>query len=138
MGLLDGLLGSLLGGLNNNQQGGLLGSVAGLVGGQGGIQGLLQKFTGQGLGNVVQSWIGKGQNLEVSPDQVKQAFGAEQLQQLAAQAGIDPSQIAGHLAKVLPQVVDKATPDGEIVEGNALQSQLSSLLKGGLGGLFGK
>ena len=134
MGLFDSLLGSLLGGLNNNQQGNLLSSVAGMIGGQGGLEGLLQKFGGQGLGHVVESWIGKGQNLEVSAAQVHQAFGAEQLQQLAAKTGIDPSQIAGHLAKILPQVVDQATPDGQMVSGNALQSQLTSLL----GGLFGK
>ena len=82
--------------------------------------------------------MGKGQNLDVSAEQVHQTFGWERLQQLAAQTGIDPSQIAAHVAKVLPHVVDQATPDGQVVEGNALQDQLASLLKGGFGGLFGK
>jgi uncharacterized protein YidB (DUF937 family) len=138
MGLLDGLLGSLLGGLNNNQQSGLMSAVSNLVTGSGGIGGLLQKFNGAGLGNLVQSWIGTGQNAPATAQHIEQVFGADQLQQLAAQTGIDPSQISGHIAQILPQLVDKLTPHGQPVEGDALQSGLSSLLQGGLAKLFGQ
>jgi hypothetical protein len=136
MGLLDSLLGSLLGGLNNNQQSGLMSAVSGLLTQNGGIQGLLEKFGGHGLGDLVKGWVSTGPNPPATAQQVEQVFGASQLQQIAAQAGIDPKDIAGHLAQVLPQVVDKVTPQGEVVGEASLQQGLSSLLQGGLGKLF--
>jgi uncharacterized protein YidB (DUF937 family) len=138
MGLFDSLLGSLLGGLNNNQQSGLMSSVSGLLTNSGGIEGLLQKFNGHGLGDLVKGWISTGPNPAATPQQVEQVFGASQLEQIASQTGIDPSQISGHIAQILPQLVDKLTPHGEAVGGNTLQQGLSSLLQGGLGKLFGK
>jgi uncharacterized protein YidB (DUF937 family) len=138
MGLLDGLLGSLLGGLNNNQQSGLMSAVSGLVTGSGGISGLMQKFSGQGLGDLVKGWVSTGPNPPATPQNIEQVFGADQLQQIASQTGIDPSQVSGHIAQILPQLVDKLTPQGQPVEGGALQQGLSSLLQGGLGKLLGR
>jgi len=138
MGLLDGLLGSLLGGLNNNQQSGLMSAVSGLVTSSGGISGLMQKFSGQGLGDLMKGWVSTGPNPPATAQHIEQVFGADRLQQIASQTGIDPSQISGHIAQILPQIVDKLTPQGQPVEGGALQQSLSSLLQGGLGKLFGK
>jgi uncharacterized protein YidB (DUF937 family) len=138
MGLLDNLLGSLLGGLNNNQQSGLLNAVSSLLTQSGGIDGLLQKFNSQGLGDLVKGWISTGPNPPATAQNIEAAFGPEQLQQMAAQTGIDRNQIASHIAQVLPQLVDKLTPDGQVVSGNTLQQGLSSLLQGGLGKLLGK
>jgi uncharacterized protein YidB (DUF937 family) len=137
MGLLDGLLGSLLGGLNNNQQSGLMSAVSGLLTNSGGIEGLLQKFGGHGLGDLVKGWVSTGPNPPATAQQIEQVFGPERLQNIAQQTGIDPSQIAGHIAQILPQLVDKLTPQGQPVGGGALQSGLASLLQGGLGKLFG-
>ena len=138
MGLLDGLLSSLLGGSNNNQQSSLLSAVSGLVTGSGGIGGLMQKFSGHGLGDLVKGWVSNGPNPPPTPQNIEQVFGADQLQQIASQTGLDPSQISGHIAEILPQLVDKLTPHGEPVEGAGLQSGLASLLQGGLGKLFGR
>ena len=138
MGLLDGLLSSLLGGTNTNQQSSLLSAVSGLVTGSGGIGGLLQKFSGAGLGDLMKGWISSGPNPPATPEHIEQVFGADKLQQIAQQTGIDPSQISGHIAQILPQLVDKLTPHGTPVEGSALQSGLASLLQGGLGKLFGQ
>lgn len=138
MGLLDGLLGSLIGGLNNNQQSGLLSAVSGLVTSGGGIGGLMQKFGGHGLGDMVKGWESTGPNPPATAQNIEQVFGADQLQQIASQTGIDPGKISGHIAQILPQIVDKVTPQGQPVEGSALQQSLSSLLQGGLGKLFGK
>jgi uncharacterized protein YidB (DUF937 family) len=137
MGLLDGILGSLLGGLNQQQSGNLLSSVAGLLQNCGGIQGLLSKFNNQGLGDLVKGWISTGPNPPATAQQVEQVFGAEQLSQMAAQAGVPVTQISEHIAKLLPQLVDKLTPNGVAPEGNLLQQGLSSLLSGGIGKLFG-
>ena len=137
MGLFDSLLGSITGSLNNNQQSNLMSSVAGLLGQSGGIQGLLTKFSGHGLGDLVKGWISTGPNPPATAAQVEQVLGADQLQQMAAQTGVAPDQIAGHVAQLLPQLVDKLTPDGQAPTGDALQKGLSGLLSGGLGKLFG-
>ena len=137
MGLLNSLLGSLLGGLNNNQQSGLMSSVSGLITGSGGIGGLMQKFSGAGLGDLMKGWVGTGPNPPATAQHIEQVFGADQLQQIASQTGIDPSQISGHIAQILPQLVDKLTPHGQPVEGGVLQGGLASLLQGGLGKLVG-
>lgn len=137
MGLLDGLLGSLFGGVTQQQSGNLLSSVAGMLQGGGGIQGLVTKFASHGLGDMVKGWISTGPNPPATAQQVEQVFGAEKLSQMAQQAGIPASDISAHIAKLLPQLVDKLTPDGKVPEGNALQGGLSSLLQGGIGKLFG-
>lgn len=136
MGLLDGLLGSLLGSLNNTQQGGLMNAVSGLLTQAGGIEGLTKKFGSHGLDDLVKGWVSTGPNPPASPDQIEKVIGTDQLKQMAAQAGIDPTQIAAQIAKVLPSVVDKVTPQGQPVSGSALEEGLASLLKGGLGKLL--
>jgi uncharacterized protein YidB (DUF937 family) len=136
MGLLDNLLGSLLGGLNNTQQGGLMNAVSGLLTQSGGIEGLMQKFGSHGLGDLVKGWVSTGPNPPATPDQIEKVFGGDQLQQMAAKAGIDPSQISAQIAHVLPGLVDKLTPQGQPVSGNELEQGLASLLKGGLGKLL--
>ena len=138
MGLLDSLLGSLLGGLNNNQQSGLMSAVSGLVTQGGGIEGLMQKFGGHGLGDLVKGWVSTGPNPPATAQHIEQVVGPQQLDQMAAQTGVDRSQIAGHIAQILPQLVDKLTPQGQAVGGSALQQGLASLMQGGLGKLFGK
>ncbi len=137
MSLISGLLGSLLGGLNNNQQSGLMSAVSGLVTSGGGISGLMQKFSDHGLGDLVKGWVSTGPNPPATAEHIEQVFDGDQLQQIASQTGIDRSQISGHIAQILPQLVDKVTPHGQPVEGSALQSGLASLLQGGLGKLFG-
>jgi uncharacterized protein YidB (DUF937 family) len=136
MGLLDGLLGSLLGGLNNTQQSGLMNAVSGLLTQAGGIEGLMKKFGSHGLDDLVKGWVSTGPNPPASPDQIEKVIGTDQLKQMAAQAGIDPTQIAAQIAKVLPSVVDKVTPQGQPVNGSALEEGLASLLQGGLGKLL--
>jgi uncharacterized protein YidB (DUF937 family) len=74
-----------------------------LGGSQAGLQGLTQKLTQGGLGQQVQSWIGHGDNHPVSGQQVTQALGENQVQQLADQADVPPEEMSEKLAKDLPQ-----------------------------------
>ena len=138
MGLFDNLLGSLLGGLNNNQQSGLMGAVSGLLTKGGGIEGLMQKFGSQGLGDLVKGWVSTGPNPPATAQNIERVLGSQELDQIAAQTGVGRNDIAAHIAQILPQLVDKLTPQGQPVAGNALQQGLASLLQGGLGKLFGK
>jgi uncharacterized protein YidB (DUF937 family) len=135
MGLLDQVVGAMSG-----QQGGggnaLLSGVLQLVNNPqtGGLSGLVQAFQNGGMGDIVKSWVSTGQNLPISAEQIQSVLGNEQLQSLAAQAGLDTGQLSGQLAQLLPQVVDRLTPDGTVPEGSDLMSRGMELLKGKLFG----
>ena len=107
MGLLDGLIGGAAGA-------GLVTVVNGLIEKHGGLQGIVAQFQQQGLGPTIQSWVGNGENLPISPDQVQRALGSDSIQQLAAKLGIPPDQLAAKLSEILPQAVDKMTPGGKV------------------------
>lgn len=110
-------------------QGALLQTLMGLLAG-GGLQQLVSSFQQKGLGDVVGSWVSTGKNLPVSPDQIRSALGPDQLGQLAQQTGLDVGSLASQLSNLLPNVVDKLTPDGKLPDGGVLQDKLGGLLKG--------
>ena len=138
MGLLDGVLGNLMGGLLGGQtpqgaqaQSPLLQMALQLLQQNGGIQGVLGKFEQAGLGGQAQSWIGTGQNQPIDANAISQIFGQGQLGQIAQQLGLTHEQAAGQLAQVLPQVVDKLTPQGQIPENHSdLVDQALAMLRG--------
>lgn len=115
MGLLDTILGAI-GGKSPTAGGSdpLGAALSALLTQSGGLQGLLGKFTQGGLGDAVSSWVGMGANKPVTPDQVNQALGADQVQALASKLGVDPSHASGFLAEYLPKIVDKLTPTGQV------------------------
>ena len=91
-----------------------------------------------GLGEQVSSWIGNGQNLPVSAEQIQSALGSGVVSSLAGKLGLDASQASGMLAQVLPDLVNHLTPQGQVTEGAAASGQLdASSLVGMLGGLLG-
>ena len=130
--LLQMVLGMLMQGGQGGQgsQGGQV-SQAGGGGGLGGLGGLVEQFTRHGMGDMVKSWVGTGQNLPVSPDQMTQVLGSDRISQMAEQLGLGKGELAGQLSQMLPQVVDRLTPHGQLPQGN----DLSSL--GDIGGLLG-
>lgn len=127
MGLLDSVLGMAQQAMNQTQ-GGTAGGSADLIkvaasllgndGAGGGLSGLVQAFSKGGLGEVVQSWVGTGANLPISGEQLQSVLGgAGGLGQIAQQLGLTESDAAHQLAQVLPGLVDKVTPQGQIPEG---------------------
>jgi uncharacterized protein YidB (DUF937 family) len=92
----------------------------------GGIDGLKQKFEQAGLGEVAQSWIGTGSNKSVSPDQVKDALGQQQVEQIANEAGVSTDDAAAGLSKVLPDAVDQVTPSGQVPSTGDVRAQFGS------------
>jgi uncharacterized protein YidB (DUF937 family) len=98
----------------------------------GGIQGLVAKFQQSGLGDAVSSWVGKGENQSVSPQQIIQALGADQVAALSKEAGLPPEQGASALSSLLPSVIDKLTPEGLIPEKKTLLT-LGAAILGGVG-----
>ncbi|NMM38819.1 MAG: DUF937 domain-containing protein [Glaciimonas sp.] len=84
----------------------------------GGLQGLMSGFQNAGMGDALASWIGTGQNLPVSGEQIQQALGNDgQLAQLAQTAGLSQGDAANHLSEMLPELIDKLTPNGEVPQG---------------------
>jgi uncharacterized protein YidB (DUF937 family) len=95
----------------------LLGLLAHQGGTGGGLSGLVQLFEQQGLGHLIGSWIGTGQNLPVTGQQVESALGHGRLAELAQQAGIPADQAGSVLASVLPGLIDRLTPTGSADHG---------------------
>jgi uncharacterized protein YidB (DUF937 family) len=88
-------------------------------GGLGGLGGLGAQFEQAGLGDVLGSWISKGQNRPVSADQLGQVFGQDQLSELGAKLGMGGGELASELSQILPNLVDQMTPDGRVPEAPA-------------------
>ena len=97
----------------------------------GGLQGLVDKFHAKGLGGIVNSWVGTGQNQPISAEQITQALGSH-VQQIAQASGTPASGVAQQLAALLPTVIDKLTPQGSVPAGGALAQGLA-MLKNTLG-----
>ena len=107
MGLFDGVLGGIVGA-------GMVSVVNGILEQHGGVQGVVSEFEKNGLGTTVRSWVSTGPNQPVSPDEVHKVIGPDLLQQLAAKSGLSVQELTQRLAQVLPDAVDKMTPNGSI------------------------
>lgn len=107
MGMFDGLIGGIVGA-------GMVSVVNGILEKHGGLQGVVNEFEKKGLGPTVSSWVSTGPNQPISPDQVHNVVGPDLLQQLAAKSGMSVQDLSQKLAQVLPEAVDKLTPNGVI------------------------
>jgi uncharacterized protein YidB (DUF937 family) len=83
-------------------------------GGQGGLSAIVAKLEQAGLGDQVKSWIGNGQNLPITAEQLQQVLGSETAKTLAARFNIPIDQLAQILAQQLPVAVDHASPNGTL------------------------
>jgi uncharacterized protein YidB (DUF937 family) len=133
MGLLDDLVKTGLSSVaSGGQQGNMMAGLMELVAGQntGGLGGLVQSFTQKGLGNIISSWVSTGQNLPISTDQLQNALGNDALSSFAQRAGVAPDAAGSLLSQILPNLVDKLTPEGKVPESGNLLEQGLSILKG--------
>jgi uncharacterized protein YidB (DUF937 family) len=135
MGLFDSMREQVTGALSGAQTGheGWMMAVGGLFGDQeiGGLSGLIQRFEANGLGETVSSWVGTGQNLPISAEQIEAVLGSDKIRAYADKLGIPTQDAAAHLADVLPQLVDKVTPSGQVPEGGGdIASALGGFFKG--------
>ena len=107
MGMFDGLLGGIVGA-------GMVSVVNSIIEKHGGLQGVVNEFEKNGLGATVKSWVGTGPNQPISPDDVQKTLGPDLLQQLSQKSGLSVQDLTQKLSQILPQAVDKLTPDGTI------------------------
>ena len=134
MGLLDQLLNKVLGSnAAGPQQNQLLDMAMNFVQSYpGGLPGLIQKFTSAGYGQQVNSWVGTGQNMQISADDLSRVLGQGNMQSMEQKAGLPAQSVSGGLAALLPVLIDQLTPKGQVDDKTDLTSALSSL-RGRLG-----
>jgi uncharacterized protein YidB (DUF937 family) len=139
MGLLDGILGNVLGaalGGNPKQtqaQDPLSAILGGLTGGsgrgqgnillqlalsmlqrQGGLDNVLGKFREAGMADQADSWVGTGQNMNISPNQLEQVFGSSALSDIASKLGVSQDQAGSAMSQVMPELINQLTPQGQV------------------------
>ncbi|HUA41489.1 MAG TPA: YidB family protein [Streptosporangiaceae bacterium] len=98
-----------------------------MVRSSGGLQGLVWKLSRGGLGQQVDSWVGTGENQPVTGPQVRRAIDPRQLSAMADQAGMTPEETSEELASVLPVVVNKATPQGQLPDADPFAKGLEKV-----------
>jgi uncharacterized protein YidB (DUF937 family) len=130
MGLLDNLenqaMTSMLGSSSNPLAAGILQMIQNQPGG---LSGLVQSFHDKGLGGLVSQWVSTGPNPPMTSDQVHQALGSDKVKELAAAAGISPDTANSAIAQMLPGIIDKLTPNGQVPEHSSVMDMASGLLK---------
>ncbi|WP_374575632.1 YidB family protein [Phenylobacterium sp.] len=90
---------------------------------------LVGKFEKAGLGEIANSWVSNGGNMAISAQQIHAVLGAGPVAEMAQKLGVDPDQAADQIAKLLPQVIDRLTPDGKLPSGGGLLGGLLGGLK---------
>jgi uncharacterized protein YidB (DUF937 family) len=136
MGFLSNIMGAVLGKVG--EQGGNAGAIANAVGGmlandggQGGLGGLVGKFQQAGMGDVIGSWVGKGNNLPISTEQLQSILGSDAVAGIAQKMGLNQGDALGQLSQMLPGLVDKLTPNGEAPAGGlGNMGELAGMLSG--------
>lgn len=113
MGLFDGL-GSVLTDVLQGKDVNLMAVATQMFENAGGLDGVLAQLHSAGLSEQVASWVGTGENIPVSAEQIQQALSSTQLQNLAKIFGVDLSEVPTLLAQYLPKAVDAATPNGTL------------------------
>ena len=119
MGLLDDIGGALKGMLGQEAAGAMPAMISAALAKTdlGNLGGIVTQLQQGGLGGQVASWLGNGANLPVSADQLRSALGSEQVRELAGHLGLPVDQALEMLSAHLPNIVDQASPNGQLSSG---------------------
>jgi uncharacterized protein YidB (DUF937 family) len=124
-----------LGGSLGSSPGGGLGGLGGLLGGvlaggaagsvlSGGLGDVLKQLQQGGHGETANSWVGQGQNKQISPGDLANALGADQIDHMMSQSGLSREDLLSGLAQQLPDVINHLTPDGRLPTGDEVSGRL--------------
>ena len=127
--------GGLGGGLGGSPGGGGLGGLGGLLGGvlgggaagtilSGGLGDVLNQLQKNGHGEAANSWVGQGSNKQISPGDLANALGADQIDHMMSQSGLSREDLLSGLSQQLPEVINHLTPDGRLPTGDELSDRL--------------
>ncbi|MBT8093051.1 MAG: DUF937 domain-containing protein [Gammaproteobacteria bacterium] len=102
-----------------------------LVGGSGGFDlgDIVGQFTGSGgdLASKAKSWLGDGANEAISPEQLQDAIGGDKIEAFAAKLGIGREEASSGLSSVLPELIDKSSQGGNLLDSVGGVSGLAGL-----------
>lgn len=98
--------------------GALTSALSGLTGSGEGfdIGSLLSNLNAGGLGDIAKSWLGDGGNEGISPDQISNALGSDKIADFASKLGLSTEEAAGGLSEALPQIMDKGSSGGSLLD----------------------
>ena len=130
MGILDSLLGSVMGGSAQGQNPLVLAALQ-LIQQNGGLPAIINKFQQGGYASQVASWVGTGTNQPISASQLQEVLGSGTIGQIAQQLGLSHGDASAGLAQMLPQLIDKMTPSGQVTSDHSdlLTQALSAFSK---------
>jgi uncharacterized protein YidB (DUF937 family) len=94
------------------------------------LQGMMAALQSKGLGREVKSWVSNGQNTQVTSADIKKAADPAALRAMANEQGMSPDEMCGHIAKILPMVVDQATPDGMVPQQGGMKDDAAKPMGG--------
>jgi uncharacterized protein YidB (DUF937 family) len=100
-----------------------------------GLSRLLEQFKGAGLGDKADSWVGTGENQPLTPAEVQKAIGDDRLAKMSKQTGQSVGSLTTDLSKMIPDAVNKLTPDGKVPDPGDLMKMAKDL---DLGKLLGR
>jgi len=100
--------------VNQQQHASLVQTAMDIFANHAGFSELLSNAQSHGLAGIVQSWIGRGANQPIAPQQVQGLVGQDRLQEIANRVGIPPAIASVALSRILPSLVDKLTPEGKL------------------------
>ena len=107
-----------------DKAGGVMEALSGLTGGNLDMGSLMGKLTDGGLGDQVKSWVGDGDNQPVSAEQLKTALGDEQIAAASEKMGVDADSAAQQLSEALPDLADKFSSGGSLLDASGLMDKL--------------
>ena len=84
----------------------------------GGLQGLMAKFQSNGLGDLMNSWMGsEGSGRGITADEISRVIGSDKLRMIASKLGIQPEEVSNLVAQHLPEVISKLSPATRLEQG---------------------
>jgi uncharacterized protein YidB (DUF937 family) len=126
-GMASGSGGSTGGGLGDILKGGLGGLLAGGAAGSvlsGGLGDLLNQFQQKGHGDTASSWVSNGPNKQISPGDLANALGVDQIDQLSSRSGMSRDELLNGLSQYLPDAINHLTPDGRLPNETELSGRI--------------
>lgn len=93
-----------------------LGGLLSGSGGQAGLGGIIAAMQGKGLGDTAESWLGDGDNADISTDQVREVVGSDKIADMASQLNTDEGSLLDGLKDALPQIIDKSSSGGSLLD----------------------
>ena len=110
--------------------GDLLGQVLGGGGGAGGgLGGLLDQLQRAGFREQADSWVSRGANKPISPNAMSEIFGKDGLEAISRHARVSPDEASHGLSELLPELVDRMTPDGRLPDRDALDNSVDDFAR---------